>query len=334
MRISLVWASASFSVRDVTTGFRGALLRAGHEVRDYRLDNRLELMARAFPDELRQQSELSRMATENVLAEATYHQADLVLVISGLLFHEVGLWLLQKYRIPTAVVLTESPYCDDVQQQWVEKYPDVAVFTQERTSAARHGWHYLPLAYDPEVHRPVDPDPDERCDVLFVGTGWPERQRLLEAVDWAGIDLKIRGLFPDMTDASPIAKYYLPGCVANRELPAAYAAAKIAINPYRQGEGAESLNPRAYELAACGVFQISDARAESADIFRDAIPTYRDAADLARIIRFYLAHPKLRQECAARALAAVKVHTFDQRVVDLMAVVAHNQLPMSLAAVG
>ena len=330
MRILLVWAASAWSVRDVTTGFRGALLRAGHEIRDYRLDNRLELMARTFPKEMQQEYEISRMATENVLAEATYHHADLVLVISGLMFHEVGLWLLQHYQIPTAVVLTESPYCDEAQGAWLSRYPAVTVFTHERTSAARRGWHYLPHAYDPDVHRPVDPDFDEACDVLLVGTGWPERQRLLEAIDWTGINLKLRGLWPDMTPESPLAQFYVEGCVNNAELPRAYAAAKIALNPYRQGDDAESLNPRAYELAACGVFQMSDYRAESAALFGVTVPTYRDAAELEALIRYYLAHDDERRSKAEAARAFVQGQTFDRRVSDLMTVLE----PRALAAVG
>ena len=321
MKVLLVWAAAPMSVRDVTTGLRGALVRAGHEVRDYRLDNRLELMTRAFPDEMQKEYEICRMATENVLAEASYHNADLVLIVSGLLFHEVGLWLLQKYSIPTAVVLTESPYSDDAQKSWLSRYPDVTVFTQERTSAARHGWRYLPCAYDSEVHRPVKADLDEACDVLFVGTGWPERQKLLEAVNWSGIDLCLRGIFPNMTERSPLFRFYKPGIVANAELPAAYAACKIALNPYRQGDGAESLNPRAYELAACDVFQLSDARAEMTTIFGDSVPVYEGAAELERLIRYYLDNADERRQKARTSKILVTGQTFDRRAADIITAV-------------
>jgi spore maturation protein CgeB len=318
MRILLVWALCSWSVRDVTTGLRGALIRAGHDVRDYRLDRRFTFAQQAIPEQNWTQDGLSRIATESVLVEATYHRADLVLVISGLQFHEVGLWLLDHYRIPTAVVLTESPYQDEEQATWVHRYPRLTVFTQERTSAIKYGWHYLGAAYDPEIHRPVEPDPDEACDVLFVGTGFAERQRLLEAVNWMGVNLRLRGLFPEMTDASPLSKFYFPGCVDNHELPAVYAACKIALNPYRHHAGAESLNPRAYELAACGVFQISNRRAEGMELFGDAVPTYRNATELEAIIHYYLAHPGEREAKASKAKVFAQGHTFDRRVVEMM----------------
>ncbi len=114
------------------------------------------------------------MASEGVLAEATYHRADYVLVVSGLQFHEIGLWLLDHYDIPIAVVMTESPYQDADQVRWIGAYQRAVVFTHERVSAKRYGWNYLPHAYDPAIHRPVPPDPDEVCDVLLVGSGWPE----------------------------------------------------------------------------------------------------------------------------------------------------------------
>ncbi len=334
MRVLLAWASCSWSVRDVTTGIRGALVRAGHAVRDYRLDNRLLLAHHAIPEEHWSPEGLSKMATENVLVEATYHRADLVLIISGFQFHEIGLWLLNHYRIPTAVLFTESPYQDEDQAGWLKRYPNVAVFTNERASAAKYGWHYLAAAYDPEVHRPVAPDPKEACDVLFVGTGFAERQRLLETMDWTGIDLRLRGLFPEMTDASPLAKFYVPGCVNNSELPPIYAACKIALNPYRYHKEAESLNPRAYELAACGTFQVSDVRGESRELFGDSVPMYhahQDVADeLGAIVRYYLAHPEERRIMASRAQVLVREHTFDRRVAEMTAALE----PRALAAVG
>ena len=329
MKVTLVWGSSAWSIRDVTTGLRSALLRAGHEVRDYRLDNRLELMRRAFPAEM-QETEVCRMASENVLAEATYHQADLVLIVSGVLFHEAGLWLLQHYRLPTAVVMTESPYSDQEQRRWIYRYPHVTVFTQERTSAAREGWFYLPAAYDVDVHRPVAPSVAEASDVLLVGTGFEERQRLLEAVDWTGINFRLQGYWPAITADSRIFQFHVPGCVNNGELPPIYAATKIALNPYRDGDGAESLNPRAYELAACGVFQVSSYRRECEDVFGDAIPMYRSAEELETLIRYYLAHPDERQTKADAARMIVQGQTFDQRVDDIMTVLA----PHALVAAG
>jgi spore maturation protein CgeB len=276
-------------------------------------------MRSLLPEQQENIDAISKMATEGVLAEATYHHADLVLIISGMHFHEVGLWLLTRYQIPTAVILTESPYQDAEQAQWLARYPGVAVFTHERTSAERYGWTYLPHAYDPEIHRPVEPDLDEVCDVLFCGTGFPERQQLLEGIDWTGINLRLRGLWPTMTEQSPLFPHLIQGCVKNGELPRAYAAAKIALNLHRAGNRAVSLNPRAYELAACGTFQIGDGRREQIDLFGPSVPTAHTSAEFEQAIRYYLAHEDERRACAADAHRRVEGQTFDARVMELMA---------------
>lgn len=330
MRVLLVWASAAWSVRDVTTGYRRALIRAGHVVRDYRLDQRLLFIQKATPPE--QQRNLygiSKMASESVLAEAIYHNADLVLVISGLLFHEIGLWLLTQYGVRTAVILTESPYQDVEQAEWLAKYPTIAVFTHEAASAAKFGWTFLPHAYDPEIHRPVPPDPDEVCDVLFVGSGFPERQTLFEAIPWDGIRLRLRGHWPGINGASVLSPYVIHGAIENADLPPAYTAARINLNPHRatHGEAAVSLNPRAYELAACGAFQISDGRAEGRRLFGVSVPTAQTPDEWAEAIRYFLAHDTERRACAEDARSRVQGETFDARLATLLTTLAHQAAP-------
>lgn len=156
--------------------------------------------------------------------------------------------------------------------------------------------------------------------MLFVGTGWQERQALLEGVDWSGINLRLRGLFPFMAADSPLRPFYHEGAVPNAELPRAYAACKIALNPYRQGDGAESMNPRAYELAACGVFQLSDYRAEAEDVFGPHA-CYSSSAELETLIRHYLANDDERAVRIETNRILVQGHTFDRRVADLMTTV-------------
>ncbi len=90
------------------------------------------------------------------------------------------------------------------------------------------------------------------------------------------------------------------------------------INPYRLSADAESLNPRAYELAACGVLQVSDPRAELRERFHAAVPTYETAVELEQVVRYYLAHPEERAQAAALAQRLVQGETFDRRVETLI----------------
>ena len=74
---------------------------------------------------------------------------------------------------------------------------------------------------------------------------------------------------------------------------------------------AESLNPRAVELAACGVFTLSDYRAEVKEVFGDLIPTYGSPKELEELVRYYLAHDEERQALAAQLPARVADRSFD-----------------------
>lgn len=332
MRILFVHPMAQFAVSDVARGYRNALVAAGHDVRDYRTDQRTLYHARAIDrtasddhPELaamsheRRMELLSRLASEEVTVEAMYHHADVCVIASGLAFHPNGMWLLRQLKIPTVVLLTESPYEDEAQARFMAFYPEAHATTHERISAARYGWTYLPHAYDPAVHFPVAyQKPDEVCDVIIVGTGWPERLAFLSAIDWTGIDLRIRGIW-DITADEPLGPFYYPGCIENRLVGWIYGSAKVCVNLHRAHPDAESLNPRAYELAACGACQISDVRAELPQVFGDTVPTFRTPQECDALIRELLADDEWRFEVAASQRAALLAgrHTFTDRLQTL-----------------
>jgi hypothetical protein len=230
--------------------------------------------------------------------------------------------MLKRAGQRVAVLFTESPY-DDEQQAEIAKHADV-VWTNERSSARQYGWTYLRHAYDPERHQPGEPTEDIPAhDVVFVGTGFRERIDLLSAVNWDGIDLGLYGTWGMLGSRAKLRKYVRGGTQDNRRTVELYRAAKIGLNLYRTSRGfgwdaphvsgAESLNPRALELAACGVFTLSDYRTEVAEVFGPTVPTFQNAADLEALIRGYLENARYRREVAAELPGLVKCHTFDAR---------------------
>jgi spore maturation protein CgeB len=187
----------------------------------------------------------------------------------------------------------------------------MTVFTNEVISANKYLWNYIPHSYDPMVHRPVTPSGS--CDVLMCGTGWPERQRLLESMSWDGIDLRLLGIWPDVNQDSPLFPFVHQACIDNLKMPEIYAGAKICLNIHRGHPEARSLNPRAYEVAACGAFQISDYRQEIDAVFGDSVPVFTSAADLEYLIRFYLTYDDERKFRSLVARERVFDCTFDER---------------------
>ena len=339
MRMLFVWSAATVSTYDVARGYRHAFARQGHVLRDYKLFARIEYHARAIAEKTEQIAVLSELASENIVVEAMKHRADLVFIVSGMTCHPNAIWLLRRAGIPATVLFTESPYNDPQQREWVAVYPEMTVFTNERLSARREGWYYLPHAYDPEIHRPVDAGDLPRCDVLFVGTLWPERVAFFEAIDWTGITLQMHGTWPDVQHddtakrhvlelaataaASPIRRYFSPGCVRNEEIAGYYAAATMVVNVHRTDPDAESLNPRCYEVPACGTLLVTDGRRELGQVFRPgSVATFTDAASLHETMRYYLDHAEARADAIAQAQVDIRPHTFDRRAQQVMEVLA------------
>lgn len=347
MKLLVVRAFADFSVEDVTNGLVGGLRANGHEVAEFVLTRRLRMigagLATMCPEGLSPAPEMIvEYASEGLAHRVIAAGARWVLVICGAYLHPDALAVLRRIGVKVAIVFTESPYLTDAEQELkLARLCDVA-FTIERTcvshfqaalDAAGNGGHayYLPHAHDPAVHTPVldPPAEDERSDVLLIGTGWVERQRLLEQINWDGIDLKLGGLWPGIAHyGSPhrLASALRWPCIPNRDTARLYRGAKIVLNPHRWHPTAESANPRVYEAAAIGAFQISDHRAEIPELFGDAIPTYPPGVPwrLEALIRHYLADDAARRACADEARRRVAEHTFTQRATQIVAAIEQH----------
>lgn len=347
MRLLLVHPGADYSISDVWRGIKNAMQRQGVEIVDYAMSGRLERSAQWLKQAYKtaKKHHPDAAITEPTMGDGFYHasvgaieralrhQVDWVFIISGMYFHAEAMALLRRAGLSVAVLLTETPY-EDAAETVIAQIADV-VWTNERTGIQTfepycHEVGYYQHAYDPEFHRPgLEAGPDvPEYDVVFVGSGFEERCDLLEAVDWTGINLGLYGAWSLLPKRSKLKKYVKGGTVPNTFTAALYSKAKIGLNIHRTSLGwgrgtahierAESMNPRCYELAACGTFFTTDARAEVQEVFGDAVPTFRDAPELQEIIRHYLAHEDERRRLAAQLPGLVAPHTFDERVAHIL----------------
>ena len=313
MRILIVHPGADWSVSDLFDGYYAAFRSLGHDVGVYNLSARIEVahgwLQYCWRKAGRQEAKPGAVdtiyrASLDVVNSALIGDVDWVFVISGMYLHPDALIMLRRAGRRVALLLTESPYEDDRQIR-VARLADV-VFTNERTSvrslaAVNPNVYYLPHAYDPKRHRPnVQTDDDVPAhDVVFVGTGFQERLDVLGAIDWSGIDLGLYGTYELMGSRSKLRQYVRGKVVSNEYAAALYRRAKIGLNLYRQSihyhrespriTTAESVNPRALELAACAAFTISDARPEVAEVFGSLVPTFTTPEQLQKLLSFWLA---------------------------------------------
>lgn len=330
MRVCLVTAGHGWSTKDVGDGIAHGLRANGVEVYEYPLHltfEMAELLVSAamkigiapeggYPDPV-------NLGTMGIPGFVMAKRADLVLFVHGLQVPASIPVTLHRGGYTTALFCTESPY-QAAQEANVAQFYDV-VFTSERrapllfTNNRPDTVHYVPHAFNPATHTPEGPAADP-CDVFFCGTRYPERDALLNGINWDGINVVDKTLDYQRQDMAKT----LSQIVENGVAASHYRSAKISLNHHRQitditstetiaPGSAESLNPRAYEVPACGGFLISDARAELGEVFGTSVPTYTDSGSLEHLIRYYLAHEDERRALAGRQAAAVQAHSWTHR---------------------
>ncbi len=321
--VLVVAPGAAYSTLDVCHGVTMGLTAAGARVISYALHGRLDDSRRTMHAAWRASRKVDPSIPKPTIADWTYHAAlglfekcyrfepDVILFISGVLVIQDVYTLLRK-RHPVAVLLTESPYLME-QEQRIARAVDL-VWTNERSAVdelrrVQPETQYLPHAWMPGRHDAPGVDVDVPAhDVVFVGTDFVERIALLEAVNWTGIDLGLYGNWGSLKKSSPLRPFVRNAIVGNGYATALYRRAKIGLNLYRTTtdfsgrmvEHAESLNPRAYELAACGVFSLSTPRAEVTEKFGTLVPTFDSGPALEALVRGWLANDHGRARIAAQ----------------------------------
>jgi len=338
MRIAVIHPGAQFSTHDVYIGVVGGLRASGVDVVECRLDTILNWYAATSAHAVRvgamTEAALdpdhmcyAALASAHVTRHVLMTEPELVLVVSGHNFHTRDAVALRRHGYRVGVLLTESPYFGETETQIAACY-DVA-FTNERRAVASFrargvNAHYLPHAYNPDIHRLDGPTIDNPPDAAFVGTLFDERKALFGAGDWSDLRFLHYGVDPDRLSAEDV--------IDNAHAAAIYRSAAININHHRtttmHGSGehiaaatAESLGPRAYEIAACGGFQLmDDGRSEARDVFGDALVTYRagDSADLGRQVRWWLGDAGARRAYAGAQHAAIQPHSWHRRAPELL----------------
>lgn len=350
MKILLWWPGASVAVHDVAAGLEHGLRQHGAELVLYRTDVRLEAAGKFLDALWRQRGRVQDerpsiydvvyQASSGVLEMALRHQVDWVISVSGLYQAPDFLALLRRAGIRAAFVCTESPY-DLAAEMRVARLVD-HVWTNERSTldtfrTVQPSTSYLPHAWHPLVHTPSPAPVDVPAhDVVFVGTGFIERVQWLEAVDWTDIDFGLYGNWSLAGSRSKLRKHLREGSISNTRAAALYRRAAIGLNLHRTSTRygrqtrhvlrAESLNPRAYELAACGGLTISDWRPEVDEIFGPAGVTVASPQELGTMVRHWLhAGSEARAARAAAQRAAIERHTWEARAAVVLADLQHAE---------
>lgn len=192
--------------------------------------------------------------------------------------------------------------------------------------------HYLPTAFDPFVHAPLKLSDTELkqwgSPLSFVGAGYHNRQQMFASL--AHHPFKIWG--SEWPTCKPFDQMVQQGArrISAEEYVKIFNATEINLNLHSSTErdgvepNGDFINPRTFELAGCGAFQLVDERTllpEAFEIGREII-TFNSFSDLTEKIQYYLEHPQERVEIAQRARARVlRDHTYDKRIEQMLSVI-------------
>ncbi|MDR0339335.1 MAG: glycosyltransferase [Desulfovibrio sp.] len=287
----------------------------------------------------RLQDDYLRFVSQAVLSKAEAFAPDLVLCLAQAPMGRQALKRLRREGVLTAMWFVEDFRLFTYWRAFAPYYDVFAViqkepFTGELTKIGVEHSLYLPLAALPSVHKALALDEDERREfgspLSFVGAGYPNRRSAFLALKDQG--LKIWGT--EWEDEPRLAPLVQRGGarISSEDCVRIFNASDININLHSSirtenlVSHGDFVNPRTFEVAACGAFQLVDERGLMPELFApDELATFGSMEELREKIAFYLARPDERRSVAARGRARVLAeHDYAARMRQLLAYCAET----------
>lgn len=289
-----------------------------------------------------------QLLSQAVYAQAEEYKPDVVLAMAQAPVNKILLKKFKQDKIVTAMWFVEDyqvfPYWQLYAPLYdyffvIQKEPFLQILKNEKKARA----FYLPLAADTNFHKKQELTPEEekfyQADLAFMGAGYPNRRMAFRSLlsynfkiwgsDWDGDELLARYVQKNGQRISP------------EESLKIYSATKINLNLHSNVQAdklishGDFVNPRTFELASMGVFQLVDKRTLMDEHFicsslknprEDAeLAVFESMEDLQENILFYLNHPELREKIALNAQRRVtKEHTYVHRMETLLNCIKEN----------
>lgn len=270
-----------------------------------------------------------QIISQTILAKAESFEPDLVLAQAQAPLSRQALQRLRRDKVATAMWFVEDFRVFPYWKAFARHYDAFAVIQKDpffdllRESGQENAL-YLPLAADPALHAPMQMSlVDQRrygADISFLGAGYPNRLAAFRQL--VGLDFKIWGNdWPSDPVLAPCMQR--PGeRISPEEAVKIFNATKINLNLHSSVKadplvsGGDFVNPRTFELASCGAFQLVDKRSLLGELFSPReLAVFEDMPGMLDLIQHYLARPEERRSMAERARARVLAeHSYVHRM--------------------
>jgi spore maturation protein CgeB len=316
-----------------------ALESLGHDVRwlDHSVHatsyHQLELLKNS-QHRLALQSKYAEMLSRVTMAQLAEDPPDLVLSLAQAPLILPALEHLRRKKFLTAMWFVENYRHLTYWQQlaagydfWfvIQREPCIGALKQAGAKEVR----YLPMAADPSVHHPLELTQAEReeygSDVSFVGAGYANRREIFPRLlghDWT---FKLWGNEWDGATELTSVLQRNGARIDTVTCQKVFNASTVNLNLHSwAGTGLDPdgdfVNPRTFELAACGAFQLTDRRSLMSGLFSESeLATVSSPDELPGKIAGWLREPEQRMAMAAQARRRVLAeHTYAHRMRDLL----------------
>jgi hypothetical protein len=312
-KILLVSSIVDYGIGDVYLAYDRALtsLKIAHDCYDWSNQRRLlsdEICARMIHSYLCQ-------------ADRGYSH---VMFFNG---HELPSWTLRSIpkTIKKVLYSVDDPWSTEAWLYRKSLYD--CVFTNELCTAERYDVSYLPLAHDSHQTIPTM-KPELASDVCFIGTLYPERFDVLSRLIPRLVTetrMTFIGAGPLTPEIDPecefIKRYWNIKTLSHSDYLAYMMSTVIALNLNRYSEPltAHSLNARAYENSALGIFTLhDDTRPELKQLFGESVMTCRDIDEAYDKIVYYYQDHEARRGRINVIRKIVHDQTYENRVKKLL----------------
>lgn len=279
------------------------------------------------------QNSFLNVVSQSVLAKVETFEPDLVLAMAQAPLNHQALKRLRRDGVTTAMWFVEDFRLFTYWKSFAPFYDIFAViqkepFFEELAAVGQPNALYLPLAAQPDFHKSLELSAVAQrkfgSDVSFMGAGYPNRRVAFREL--VQHDFKIWGTEWEGDHVlEPLVQ--LKGArVTPEDCVKIFNATKINLNLHSSIQADELVtqgdfvNPRTFELAACGAFQLVDKRSLMPEAFKEGeLATFTSMDEFLEKIDYFLENPHECELFARKSQARVlKDHTYQARMRTLI----------------
>ncbi|MFN8455090.1 MAG: glycosyltransferase [Anaerolineae bacterium] len=304
-----------------------------------RLIAQLSHLSRSVPKIL---SKLNRVH-ERLLETVQKFKPDLVLVLKGDVLTKKTLEAIKHQKTILVVWWVDDPLLFPDAIETFSCYDAFFVFDSDLIPRLRElpipYVDFLPNAYATDVFYPQQLTSREvelyKCDVAFVGSYYPPREEMFKALK--NRNVAIWG--PGSWEKQPTLKKYLniDQAFRGRVLPVTeaaklYSGATICLNHHHHQITGNGLNLRAYEIPACGGFELVDYRPGFDALLagNQEVVYYHSFDEIGSLVEYYLSHPDERHDIARQGYERViKEHSYQHRIEKIILLLKAKGHPLA-----